>query len=1538
MQSRSLRQNGHARMRRTLIRKRHGDGGSGRNAGFMTSAMALAGILLVLSCGDGAVEPVPPPPAPVATTVTVSPASATLTALEETARLTAEVRDQNGQVMAGATVAWSSSDASVAAVDASGQVTAAANGAATITATVGSVSGTAEVTVAQVVNSVIVSPVADTLVTFGDTLRLSAEATDANGHAVAAATPFTWASSDTLVARVDDSGLVESLGEGAVVVTATTSDVAGQAELMVVPPIPTTLAVSPDTVRFTALGQTMQLAVEVREQSGRVMGEAIVSWASADTLVAAVDSAGTLTAIGGGTTTVRAMAGGVSGEVVVSVMQSAGSVVVSPAEASVALGDTVRLAAEAFDENGHAVAGAVFSWSSSDVGIASVDETGLVSAVSEGTARITAAAGDASGAAEIMVENPDRAALVALYEATDGPNWVDDDNWLSDAPLEDWHGIDVDETGRVVVVNLGWNNLSGELPRELGELTALSRLNFHVNQLKGDIPRELGALVRLKGLYLGWNGLQGEIPPELGNLKELEVLYVSYNHLSGALPRRLLELARLTRLWLDRNRDLCVPGTTLYSEWLNRIDNVRSGPFCNESDVTALKSLYEATGGADWTRADGWLDGVALDAWHGVKSDSLGRVTHLDLGGNGLNGNLPNDLTGLKHMTSLRIGVNALAGPLPLGLAALDLRELHYADTGLCTPPDVEFRAWLNAIPSHEGTATECAPLSDRDILHVLYEATNGSGWEQSDGWLSDTPLGNWYGIETDANGRVASIDMSRNGLEGSMPAELGGLAELVSLSLNRNRLSGEIPSRAGDLAKLRNLSLSSNDLSGEIPPALGDLAELRSLDLSGNDLSGSIPPEFGKLGELRWLYLSGNDLSGEIPPALGDLAHLGVLYLGYNDLSGSIPPEFRKLGELRWLYLRGNDLSGEIPPVLGDLAKLRWLDLESNGLSGQIPPEVANLAELETLRLTDNRLSGRLPLELGRLRALRDLRLGNNAFSGQVPAAFADLTALEVLQIHGNPGLSGPLPDRLVSIGLTELKAGGTALCAPDNMAFRTWLASIQEQYIKQCGGGLAAYLTQAAQSPSYPVPLIAGESALLRVFVTADANTDETMPPIRATFFVDGVEAHVTEVPAGVSTIPTTLDESKLRLSANAEIPGEVILPGLEMVVEVDPEGTLDSTLGVVKRIPAEGRAPVHVSVPPTLHLTLIPFIHTSTDDHRAVDLVEELHPDHELFWETNYLLPVGDFQMTKHGPVMIDSNDGFDLLRETALIRTMEGGTGHWKGLSYGVSNVGGVAYLGGKVSFSGPSAGTIAHELGHNFSLPHAPCGTVGDPTFPHKSGRIGVWGYDPRDGGSLVPPDNPELMSYCYPRWISDYFFKKTLLYRIEDEGQAQAAPVAARSLLVSGRLDADSTLHLDPAFIVDAPPVVPDVDGPFTLTGMRADGSELFSLAFDMWEVADGDGRTTFLFAIPAGPQWESELASLSLAAPGRVIEMMRNSEPPMAILRDPATGRVRAVLRNLSDLPAGPVAPGDLNLPALEPGLEVIVSRGVPDTAAWRR
>ena len=170
---------------------------------------------------------------------------------------------------------------------------------------------------------------------------------------------------------------------------------------------------------------------------------------------------------------VAATAGKASGAAVATVMQSAGSVVVSPPADTVALGETLRLVAEAFDENGHRVEGAEFRWSSSDVSVATVDGAGLVAGVAEGAATITAAAGDASGASEITVENPDRAGLVALYNATDGPNWVNNHGWLTDAPLGEWDRVGTDASGRVVRLDLSYNGLKGVTPSELGSLSNL---------------------------------------------------------------------------------------------------------------------------------------------------------------------------------------------------------------------------------------------------------------------------------------------------------------------------------------------------------------------------------------------------------------------------------------------------------------------------------------------------------------------------------------------------------------------------------------------------------------------------------------------------------------------------------------------------------------------------------------------------------------------------------------------------------------------------------------------------------------------------------------------------------------------------------------------------------------------------------------------------------------------------------------------------------------------------------------------------------
>ena len=119
----------------------------------------------------------------------------------------------------------------------------------------------------------------------------------------------------------------------------------------------------------------------------------------------------------------------------------------------------------------------------------------------------------------------DHAALVALYHATRGeadtPGWTDKTNWLSDKPLNEWHGVSTNAQGRVDSLNLDQNNLSGELPEIIGDLGQLVYLNLSGNDLSGHIPESMGKLSHLEVLELPANQLGGRIPPQLGNLQKL---------------------------------------------------------------------------------------------------------------------------------------------------------------------------------------------------------------------------------------------------------------------------------------------------------------------------------------------------------------------------------------------------------------------------------------------------------------------------------------------------------------------------------------------------------------------------------------------------------------------------------------------------------------------------------------------------------------------------------------------------------------------------------------------------------------------------------------------------------------------------------------------------------------------------------------------------------------------------------------------------------------------------------------------------------
>lgn len=430
----------------------------------------------------------------------------------------------------------------------------------------------------------------------------------------------------------------------------------------------------------------------------------------------------------------------------------------------------------------------------------------------------------------------------------------------------------------------------------------------------------------------------------------------------------------------------------------------------------------------------------------------------------------------------------------------------------------------------------------------------------------------------------------------------------------------------------------------------------------------------------------------------------------------------------------------------------------------------------------------------------------------------------------------------------------------------------------------------------------------------------------------------------------------EDELALSANAEVPDWVIVSGLEMVIEVDPERRLDPALGVRKRIPEAGRMAVDVRAMPPLHLTLVPLLHESEPDSSIVESVRAMAADpdgHELLADLRTLLPITDLAVTAHDPVTTSFQDPHRLIGEIAAMRVMEGGSGYWMGVIQPPPRTGGsnfyyllptgVASAGGTASVSIRDPAVMAHELGHNLALQHAPCGkpTGTDPWFPYPGGNTGAWGYDFMEK-ALVAPQTPDLMSYCKRGgyWISDFFFNKALNHRlVNEDSPADALTSAAdpvRSLLVWGGRDKEGLPYLDPALVVEATSSLPAAGGEYTIAGRTADGRAIFSFTFDMPVTADAEGESSsFVFALPAQAAWDDILASITLSGPGGSAILDENTDRPITILRDPQTGRVRSFLRDPS--PPAEAGRGAARVsPA--PAMEVMRSRGLPDAAAWQR
>lgn len=338
-----------------------------------------------------------------------------------------------------------------------------------------------------------------------------------------------------------------------------------------------------------------------------------------------------------------------------------------------------------------------------------------------------------------------RAALAAFYNATDGDNWTNNDGWLSDLPLDQWHGIATDGQGNVVDLLLAENNLTGTLPAAIADLPRLGLVELAVNNLSGPIPAELGQHESLWSLDLAFNQLTGDIPPELGMLTQLTALDLQGNGLTGTVPPELGDLSLLRFLGLASNE---LAGTIP------------------------------------------------------IELGKLTNLTSLALEDNRLTGTVPTELGNLQQLNFLGLARNELTGTIPIELGELtELEWVFISGNGFedCIPDTLQL---IENNDFEQLTIRHCTstPAEDRAVLVALYNATGGDNWTNNEGWLSDLPLNQWYGVTTNERGNVTDLALRENMLTGTMPPEIGNLKFLESLALIDNDLTGCLPGSLRDI------------------------------------------------------------------------------------------------------------------------------------------------------------------------------------------------------------------------------------------------------------------------------------------------------------------------------------------------------------------------------------------------------------------------------------------------------------------------------------------------------------------------------------------------------------------------------------------------------------------------------------------------------------------------------------------------------------------------------------------------------------------
>jgi Leucine-rich repeat (LRR) protein len=544
--------------------------------------------------------------------------------------------------------------------------------------------------------------------------------------------------------------------------------------------------------------------------------------------------------------------------------------------------------------------------------------------------------------------------------------------------------------------------LHGTLPVELFSIVTLEELDISHNRLVGTVPDSLGAMTNLEFFSFSKNGLSGQIPTSIGGMIRLKYLLGFENSFSGTLPGSLGSLTRLESISFHQTASAKGIGGALPA-------------FTNLGQLTSLQlggNKLEGPLPDDFLRntqvdeievrlSDNQFDGEIPESWV-----SRFRSLNLDLSGNRISGISSSICSSNSDWNQGTVKTFGCSGIL-CAPGTFNEFGMQTGSEEVCRPcshaPSVQYYGAKACDDSENMSIQETSELR---FLMEFFDSANGNNWKNKAGWLtSNDPCNGWYGVDCNTDGKVVSIELESNGLKGTPSSDFFKLPMLRYLSLKSNQLAFSFEGIA-QASSLSVLILSETNLDSV--DGISKATALTELHLTDNMIAGSMPDEILQLSNLRKLYLNYNQISGAIPPQISVspnaksfhlclVSLLTILLLLLSMLKGLI--------NLEELYLFNNRLEGQLPASIGLLTQLKELSLAENSFSGTLPPELNDLTDLEVLSI--QREGGTEDSNVGISQGI------NSNVGGRITGALPPLDRLKYIRklYFGSQSLSGTIP-----------------------------------------------------------------------------------------------------------------------------------------------------------------------------------------------------------------------------------------------------------------------------------------------------------------------------------------------------------------------------------------------------------------------------------------------------------------------------------------------------------------------------------------------